>query len=517
MWKVWAVGFSVATGLVFGASGKVVEKPDVNRPNVIIIYGDDIGLGDVGAYGAQKIATPNIDRLAKEGLRFTDGHCSASTCTPSRFSMLTGVHGFREGVRILPPDAPLCISTNALTLPKLFKQAGYHTAVIGKWHLGIGDGVHPVDWNGKVSPGPLEIGFDYSFLLPSTNDRVPCVLVRDHHVIDLDPADPLYVARNKEDLPKQHNSTVYPDGKLDRSAMTYYESTHGHDNSIINGIGRIGYQLGGKAALWNDETLTDEFVNEARAYIKSHKDEPFFLYYASHNIHVPRAPHPRFQGATGLGFRGDAMVQFDWAVGEIMKTLEESGLAENTLVIFSSDNGPVYDDGYADGTTVKTSTEEIDRGHDGSGIYRGGKYQIYEGGTRIPFILRWPARIRPGSSDALVNQIDFMASFASLLDLQLPDGQARDSRNTMSALLGEDAVGHEYVIEESAGLALRRGDWKYIRKQKLPGRKNAIKTPELYRISEDPGEQNNLIKKYPELAESMRQQLAELEQAGRLR
>ncbi|MDP4644252.1 MAG: sulfatase-like hydrolase/transferase, partial [Opitutales bacterium] len=343
------------------------------KPNVVIIYGDDVGYGDVGAYGSKLIPTPNIDRLAEGGLRFTDGHCSAATCTPSRYSLLTGVHGFRDGVSILAPNAPLSISTEILTLPKLFKQAGYTTGVVGKWHLGIGAKGEPVDWNGDVKPGPLEIGFDSSFLLPSTNDRVPCVYLDGHRVLNLDPSDPLYVGANKP--VDREGSTRYPDARKNKKSMTYYQSTHGHNNSVINGIGRIGYMAGGKSALWDDETMADVFVKEAKEFIAANKDEPFFLYFASQDIHVPRAPNPRFQGATNLGYRGDAMVQFDWTTGEIMKALEEHGLTENTIVIFSSDNGPVYDDGYADGTKVKKSTEEVDRGHDGSGVYRGGKYQ----------------------------------------------------------------------------------------------------------------------------------------------
>jgi len=334
------------------------------QPNVVVIYADDLGYGDVSCYGAELVQTPNIDKLATEGLRFTDGHCSAATCTPSRYSMLTGIHGFRDGVRILPPNAPLSISTEILTLPKLFKKAGYATGVVGKWHLGIGEKKTPVNWNGVVKPGPLEIGFDSSFLLPSTNDRVPCVYLDGHHVVNLDPKDPLYVGKSAKKVARK-GSTQYPDGAKNRKEMTYYQSTHGHANSIINGIGRIGYMSGGKAALWDDETMADVFVEQAKKYIADHKDEPFFLYFASQDIHVPRAPHPRFQGKTKLGFRGDAIVQFDWTTGEIMKALEEHGLTENTIVIFSSDNGPVYDDGYDDGTTVKKSAKESDHGHDG--------------------------------------------------------------------------------------------------------------------------------------------------------
>lgn len=488
-----------------------------SRPNVVIIYGDDVGYADIGVNGSRMIPTPNIDKFASEGLNFTDGHCSAATCSPSRFSLLTGVHGFRHGVRVLPPNAPLSIPTDILTLPKLFKKAGYATGVVGKWHLGIGEKGVDTDWNGAVKPGPLEIGFDSSFLLPSTNDRVPCVYLDGHHVLNLDPKDPLFVGTNKDKV-NRPGSTEYPDGKVDRSAMTYYQSTHGHDNSIINGIGRIGYMAGGKSALWNDETMADEFVARAKNYIESHKDEPFFLYFASQDIHVPRAPHPRFQGVTELGYRGDAMVQFDWSTGEILKTLEEHGLTENTIVIFSSDNGPTYDDGYVDGTTVECSTEELDRGHDGSGIYRGGKYQIYEGGTRVPFIIRWPAKIAPGTSHAMVNQIDLMASFAELLELELAEGEGADSRSSLAAFLGEEEKGQDYMIQEATDLALRVGDWKYIQPSAPTWPRNVIPLKEqLYNLAEDPSETTNIISEYPEKAEAMAAQLKELMESDGVR
>lgn len=497
------------------ALGGAARRP--RRPNVVIIYGDDVGLGDVGAYGSKMIPTPNIDRLAAEGLRFTDGHCTAATCTPSRFSLLTGTHAFRHDARILPPNAPLLIPTDMLTLPKLFKQAGYHTGVIGKWHLGIGDGKTPVDWNGEVKPGPLEVGFDSSFLLPSTNDRVPCVLLRDHRVIDLDPNDPLYVG-NRPDEVARPGSTPYPDGRINPEAMSYYRSTHGHNNSVINGIGRIGFMSGGKSALWDDETLADRFVDEARAYIEQHKAEPFFLYFASQDIHVPRTPHPRFKGKTELGYRGDAMVQFDWTTGEIMNALEKAGVADNTIIIFSSDNGPVYDDGYDDGTSVHCSTEEVDHGHDGSGVWRGGKYQIFEGGTRVPFIVRWPERIKPGVSDALVNQVDLLGSFAELLGVKLPAGTAVDSRSTLAAFLGDDPKGQEFMVEESFGLALREGSWKFVAPAKpgWPDKRPPIARA-LYNLEEDRGETNNLASVFPERAERMEQQLKAIIDSGGIR
>lgn len=507
---------AVMVGIAFGASSMSTA-----RPNVVIIYGDDVGFGDVGAYGSEMIPTPNIDKLAAEGLRFTDGHCSAATCTPSRFSMLTGVHGFRHGVRVLPPNAPLSIPTDILTLPKLFQKAGYTTGVIGKWHLGVGKRGTPTDWNGEVKPGPLEIGFDSSFLLPSTNDRVPTVYLRGHRVVNLDPNDPLFVGSKKE-MQSKKGSTQYPDGKTNREAMTYYQSSHGHNNSVINGIGRIGYMAGGKTALWDDETMADVFVKEAKEYIATNKDQPFFLYFCSQDVHVPRAPHPRFQGKTQLGYRGDAMVQFDWSTGEILKTLEKHGLTENTIVIFSSDNGPVYDDGYTDGTTVHTSTQEVDRGHDGSGVWRGGKYQIYEGGTRVPFIIRWPAKIKPGVSSAMVNQIDFVASFAEFLNVELADSEARDSRSTWAAFLGIDPKGLDYMIEESGPKALRQGDWKYIpegpsRKNKKTRQVKKGKPAQLYHLEKDPSEQDNVASKYPEKTESMGEKLQALMDADGVR
>ena len=285
--------------------------------------------------------------------------------------------------------------------------------------------------------------------------------------------------------------------------MTYYQSTHGHNNSVINGIGRIGYMWGGKSALWNDETMADVFIEQTRKFISSKKDsdKPFFLYFASQDIHVPRTPHPRFHGKSKLGYRGDAMVQFDWSTGQIMQILEENGMTENTIVIFSSDNGPVYDDGYDDGTTVKTSTKEVDRGHDGSGPYRGGKYQIYEGGTRVPFIVRWPAKIKAGtSSDAMFNQIDLVASFASFLEIPLAENDAIDSRNMWKTFIGESKEGLPYMLEEARGLAVRKGDWKYIdnssfKKRKKNGESTQVTVKgQLFNLKEDIMEQNNLAK-----------------------
>lgn len=484
---------TLTTILLTSLIGAAYAAPD--KPNIVLIYGDDVGYGDVKAYNPEsKIPTPNIDKLASEGLMFTDGHCTAATCTPSRYSMLTGNYGFREKVAILQPNAPLIIPQDKITLPGVLQKAGYQTAIIGKWHLGIGEKGKAVDWNGDVKPGPLEVGFDYSFLLPSTNDRVPCVLLDQYRVLNLDPKDPLYVGKK----PQNFTGTTYPDAKKNPEAMTYYESSVGHNNSVINGIGRIGFMWGGKAALWNDENLTDIFVEQTRSYLDQRdKEKPFFLFYSAQDIHVPRAPHKRFQGKTNQGHRGDSMVAFDWAVGEIMDMLQEKGLAENTIVIFSSDNGPVFDDGYKDGTHEVGYMADNYKGHDANGPFTGSKCSIHEAGTRVPFIIKWPGKIQPGTSAALVSQIDFLASFADHFNVPVASNEAIDSRNTMAAFTGEDKTGLPYTVEEAfSQLAIRQGNWKYIpefNKQKAA----------LYNLDTDIAEKNNIIAEHPEKAAEM--------------
>ena len=213
-------------------------------PNVILIYGDDVGYADLGAYGASKIPTPNLDKLAQQGLRFTDAHCAAATCTPSRYSLLTGEMAFRKpGTGILSGNAKMAIKPKQFTLGDLFQKAGYHTGVIGKWHLGLGSG--KINWNKSIAPGPLQIGFDECFILPSTNDRVPCVYMKDDRILNLDPNDPITVSYGKP-IPETGPDTNYPNAKEDPEAMTYYRSSHGHDSSVINGVGRIGYMKGGQ-------------------------------------------------------------------------------------------------------------------------------------------------------------------------------------------------------------------------------------------------------------------------------
>ena len=251
-------------------------------PNIILIYADDLGYGDVSCNGATKIKTPNVDRVAEKGLRFRDAHSAAATCTPSRYAMLTGEYAFRKrGTGILPGDAKLIIAPGRTTMASILKKAGYTTGVVGKWHLGLGS--DKPDWNGEIKPGPLEIGFDYCFLIPATGDRVPCVYIENHRIVGLDPKDPIQVSY-KEPIGNE------PTGK-DHPELLKMHPSHGHDMTIVNGISRIGYMTGGKAAHWVDEDMADTITGKAVDFIEKNKSKRFFLYFATHDIHVPRVPN----------------------------------------------------------------------------------------------------------------------------------------------------------------------------------------------------------------------------------
>ncbi len=492
-------------GLSASADDTIATTETVVPPNIVIIYVDDLGYGDVGCYGGTGAATPHIDALATNGLRFTDGHAPAATCTPSRYALLTGNYAFRKpDTGIARGDATLKIDVETPTVASVLNDAGYATSVVGKWHLGLGspDDGGP-DWNGVLSPGPLELGFDACFLMPATGDRVPCVYVRDHRVVNLDPDDPIAVSFGQK-------IGDGPTGR-DNPELLTVDWNHGHNQSIVNGISRIGYMTGGTAALWNDETMADVFTEEAIAFIDANQDEPFFLFFSLHDIHVPRVPHPRFVGATDMGPRGDCIVQVDWCVGAIMAALEARGLTDNTLVIFTSDNGPVLNDGYRDDAVERLGD------HQPAGPFRGGKYSRFEAGTRVPFIVHWPGRVAPGTSDALVCQVDFLSSLSAIVG---SPATAMDSQDTSAALLGDDAQGRETLVlqtNNASGLSLREGDWKYIPPNQSPAmnRNTNIEiggspNAQLYDLSVDPGEQNNLAAQQPDRVTRMQTMLDEI-------
>lgn len=482
------------------------------KPNIIVIYADDLGYGDVSSYGATKIKTPNIDKLARQGLRFTNAYATSATCTPSRFSMLTGKYAWRkQGTGIAPGDAALLIPTNSTTLPGMLQQAGYHAGVIGKWHLGLGPKGGP-DWNGDIKPGPLEIGFNYCFMLPSTGDRVPCVYMENHRIVDLDPADPIQVSYKG----KVGNE---PTGKENPEQLKM-KFAHGHDQTIVNGVSRIGYMTGGKKARWIDEDMADVLTNRAINFIDKNKTKPFFLYFATHDIHVPRLPHSRFVGKSGMGPRGDAILQLDWTVGAILEALEERKLTNKTLVVFSSDNGPVINDGYHDEAVEKLGS------HKPAGVLRGGKYSAFEAGTRVPFVVSWPGKIKPGVSHALISQVDLFASFASLTGQKLAPQDAPDSFNVINALLGKSKAGRQIVVQQSVNntLSLVQGNWKYIEPGKGPKMNKNTQTelgndpePQLYNLKADLGERNNVAKANPAVVRQMEAALKAIRDNGHSR
>jgi arylsulfatase A-like enzyme len=493
----------VAVLLVSATSGHAAASA---RPNIIVILADDLGYGDVGCYGATRIKTPNIDALAKQGLRFTDGHCASATCTPSRFALMTGMYPWRQkGTGILPGNAPLIIRPGSVTLPAMLQKAGYTTGAVGKWHLGLGSGA--IDWNSAIKPGPREIGFDYSFILPATGDRVPCVYVENQRVAGLDPKDPLQVSYGKP-IGSEPTGAKNPE-------LLRLKANRGHDNTIVNGIGRIGFMTGGKSARWKDEDMADVLTKKATSFIERNKDRPFFLYFATHDPHVPRVPHPRFAGKSQCGVRGDAIVQLDWCVGAVLETLQRLGLADKTLVVFSSDNGPVLDDGYADGAVKDLN------GHTPAGRLRGGKYSLYEAGARVPFLTRWTGRIKPGVSDALVCQVDLLSSFAALVGQELPDEAGVDSIDVLAALLGEKPQGRDHLVEHAGGLAIRKGPWKLLPSRPMPKKaKEAAKgsiPAELYNLADDLGEEKNVAATNPDKVKELDELLKKVREGGRSR
>ncbi|REG89192.1 Arylsulfatase A [Winogradskyella sediminis] len=486
--------FLVVNSLVFAQQQK---------PNIVVIYVDDLGYGDIGVNGAVGVKTPHVDALAKNGLNFTDAHSSSATCTPSRYSLLTGSYAFRNNAAILEGDAPLIIDPNKETLPGMLQKAGYKTGVVGKWHLGLGRG--KIDWNKKVPLGPEELGFDYSFLIPATGDRVPCVFLENQEVVGLNPEDPISVSYGTR-------IDGYPWGFQHPELLKMHTDPY-HQGAIINGISRIGYMKGGEDALWVDEEIPFVLSNKATDFIQENEDHPFFLYFSLHDIHQPRVANIKFVESSTMGPRGDVIAQMDWCVGQITEQLKTANLLENTLIIFTSDNGPILDDGYLD------YARELVGEHQPGGEFRGAKYSVYEAGTRMPTIVHWPNEVKPGTSDALLSQVDLYRSLAKLVNQKVEKGAAPDSENYLEAWLGKSEKGREFLLEEAYTFGLRMGKWKYIKPKEAevprwiaqkfvdPGFREEV---QLFNLDEDPSETNNVYKAFPKIVKQMEKQLEKI-------
>jgi hypothetical protein len=490
--KIKYIVFSFSAFTVSLKSSSQTIKKTV-KPNIVFIYLYDLGYGDLSCYGATAIKTPNIDALANGGVRFTNGYATSATCTPSRYGLLTGVYPWRnKDAKILPGSAPLLIGKEQLTIPKMLKEKGYQTAVVGKWHLGLGTGI--VDWNQQLDAGPNDVGFDYSYIMAATQDRVPTIYIDNGKVVNLDSKDPIAVNYDK-------NFPGQPTGKENPELLSM-KWHHGHNSSIVNGIPRIGYVSGGASANWSDVDLADHFLVKAQTYVKSHKENPFFLYYALNQPHVPRTPNPRFIGKSGMGPRGDVILEADYCVGEIIKTLREEGVLDNTFIVFSSDNGPVLNDGYYDDAVEKLGN------HKPNGPLRGGKYSLLEAGTRVPFFTYWKEQIKPQVSDALVCQIDLLESIAKLVNI---DVKKTDSQELIDVFTGKSAKGRtNLVIEANTKTAFRQGDWIMIPPysgdsilEEVNIEMGNDKEFQLYNLKMDIGQKNNLAKAQPKKLKEM--------------
>ena len=478
------------------------------KPNIVFIIADDIGYGDVGCFGATHVKTPNIDRLAREGMRCTDAHSTAAVCTPTRYSILTGEYAWRNpfGDHILSGVAPLSIRPDSSTTPSLLRDAGYATGLVGKWHLGLGTPERPVDYNQEIVAGPLDIGFDYAYFLPATGDRVPCVFVENRLVVGLDPVDPIRVSY-EERIGDDPIGTEHPE-------LLKIKADESHSKTIVNGVSRIGYMSGGKTARWVDEDIADTFAQKAVSFIERQSAEkPFFLYFAPHDIHDPMVPHARFKGTSDCGSRGDVIQELDWCIGEVLGALERQGLADNTLVILTSDNGGAIKDTYDDGTNPLHERQKP------NGVLRGTKGMLYEGGHRVPFIAKWPGKIAASTeSNALFGLVDMCATFCAFADKDLPPNAAVDSFNVAPILTGlhnDQAIRQSIVLQNNGSkqFALRSAQWKLIPRVSKDGRAGG----ELYDLRADLSETTDLSTQMPERVNELLEQLNNIRQSAKSR
>lgn len=448
------------------------------RPNVVFILADDMGYGDLGCYGATQVSTPHCDRLAREGRRFTDAHAASASCSPSRFGFLTGGYPWRED-RVpgaLNAAASYKLRDGEPTVASLLKNAGYVTACIGKWHLGV-QRAKQVDWNGPLTPGPNAAGFDYYFGVINSHNQAPFVLVENEKILGLDSGERIAIKG-------ENNQTE-------------------------------GRRL-------RDEHALEATLNaKALEFIEQNKDRPFFLYYPTAAIHDPYTPGKAWQGSSHAGVYGDYIQEFDGAVGTVLASLDRLQLAARTIVIVTSDNG-------AQDNRAKSF------GHKCNGDWRGFKGTAWEGGHRVPFIIRWPGKVPAATVSAeTLCQVDVMATLMAALNLELPANAGPDSWNVLPAWLGEPAgnplkEATVCVGKNSWVLSIRKGPWKllvnaddkYVAGEAPADEKDTrgtLSKPELYNLATDPQEQHNLAAAQPDKFKELSDLLAKYRAQGHSR
>jgi arylsulfatase A len=486
---------------------------DQARPNVLLILADDLGYGDVSCYNSEaKVATPNLDRLAAEGMRFTDAHSPSTVCTPTRYSIMTGRMAFRTGYRgvFSGVGGPCLIEEERLTLPGMLRNQGYATAMFGKWHIGLtfhddqGKAIHSgdlesvkrVDFTQSIPDAPIHRGFDQFY-------GTACCPTTDW----------LYAFIDGDRIP------VPPTQQLDPKPLPK------HVYSTDNRRGMI-------APDFDLETVDLEFLKKSQLFLRNHQrnnpEKPFFLFHSMQAVHLPSFPAKQFQGKTNAGPHGDFIYEMDWIVGELLKTLEELQIADNTLVIFASDNGP---------ETISTLAMRRDYGHDGARPWRGVKRDAWEGGHRTPFIVRWPGKVPAAAvSDQLLSLTDVMATCAAAIETPLPNDAAEDSHSLLPVLLGTqgDDPLRPYLLQQTwtLKLSIRRGPWKYLDHQGSGGNDYAGDGPwsmkpyalteeepdspgQLYNLTADPGETTNLYSQHPQIVAELKTLLDTSRASGR--
>lgn len=505
--------FALLVMALAGCLGRPDAEGAERLPNILLILADDLGYGDVGCYNDQaKVPTPNLDRLAREGMRFTDAHSPSTVCTPTRYSLLTGQMGFRiprGGTVFTGVGGPSLIAPGRLTLPGMLRTKGYSTAAVGKWHVGwtfrdqngapIHDGgleaVARVDYSRRIEGGPVDHGFDRFFGTASCPTT-----------------DWLYAFIDGDRIP------VPPAGRIDKSHLPQ----HPYANDCRPGLIATNFPM---------EEVDMVFLAKSREFLETHRrtspDKPFFLYHAAQAVHLPSFPGGAFKGKTQAGPHGDFIFQLDHIVGELMTDLERLGLADNTLVIFTSDNGP---------ETTSAIHMRADYDHDGARPWRGVKRDMWEGGHRVPFIVRWPGRVKAGTtSDQLTSLTDIMATVAAITGAELPRDAAEDSFDLLPVLEGKaTAAVRPYLLQQAFGgartLSIRKGPWKFL-DHRGSGGNNYERSEELqpfiiddgsgdapgqlFNLEDDPSETRNLYHERPEIVRELKELLEATKRTGR--